>query len=145
MRHRGSVLVINNDGCVHVAPWGELATLSCIQRGIAGVVIDGAARDIDDIRAMNFPLFARAVVPNAGEPKGFGEINAEIQCCGQYIRPGDWIVGDESGVVVIPGERAYEVARRALEVKKTEARIREEIRRGSTLSAVAELIKWEKK
>ena len=108
-------------------------------------MIDGAARDIDDIRAMNFPLFARAVVPNPGEPKGFGEINAEIQCCGQYIRPGDWIVGDESGVVVIPGERAYEVARRALEVKKTEARIREEIRRGSTLSAVAELIKWEKK
>jgi len=141
----GSVLVINNDGCVHVAPWGELATLSCIQRGIVGVVIDGAARDIDDIRAMKFPLFARAVVPNAGEPKGFGEINAEIQCCGQYIRPGDWVVGDESGVVVIPGERAYEVARRALEVKKTEARIREEIRRGSTLSAVAELIKWEKK
>jgi 3-hexulose-6-phosphate synthase/6-phospho-3-hexuloisomerase len=141
----GSVLVINNDGGIHVAPWGELATLSCIQRGIAGVVIDGAARDIDDIRALNFPLFARAVVPNAGEPKGYGEINTEIQCCGQAVRPGDWIVGDESGVVAIPGERAYEVARRALEVKKTEARIREEIRRGSTLSAVAELIKWEKK
>jgi len=141
----GSVLVINNDDGIHVAPWGELATLSCLQRGIAGVVIDGAARDIDDIRAMKFPLFARAVVPNAGEPKGYGEINTEILCCGQYIRPGDWIVGDESGVVAIPGERAYEVARRALEVKKTEARIREEIRRGSTLSTVAELIKWEKK
>ncbi len=142
---RGSVLVINNDNCVDVAPWGELATLSCIQKGIAGVVIDGAVRDIDDIRMMKFPLFARAVVPNAGEPKGFGEINAEIRCCGQTIRPGDWIVGDESGVVAIPSERAYEVARRALEVKKTEARIREEIRRGSTLSEVSELIKWEKK
>ncbi|HVP96675.1 3-hexulose-6-phosphate synthase [Methanoregula sp.] len=141
----GSILVINNDGGNHVAPWGELATLSCIQRGIAGVVIDGAARDIDDIRAMKFPLFAKAVVPNAGEPKGFGEINTEILCCGQQIRPGDWIVGDESGVVAIPGERAYEVARRALEVKKAEARIREEIRRGSTLSTVAELIKWEKR
>jgi len=141
----GSVLVISNDGGIHVAPWGELATLSCTQRGIAGVVIDGAARDIDDIRAMNFPLFARAIVPNAGEPKGYGEINTEIQCCGQSVRPGDWIVGDESGVVAIPSERAYEIARRALEVKKTEARIREEIRRGSTLSTVAELIKWEKK
>jgi 3-hexulose-6-phosphate synthase/6-phospho-3-hexuloisomerase len=142
---RGSVLVINNDSGVHVAPWGELATLSCIQKGIAGVVIDGAVRDIDDIREMKFPVFARAIVPNAGEPKGFGEINAEIQCCGQNICPGDWIAGDESGVVVIPGERAYEIARRALEVKKTESRIREEIRRGSTLSAVSELIKWEKK
>jgi len=142
---KGDVLVINNDGGTHVAPWGELATLSARNRGIAGVVIDGAARDIDDIRRMGFPLFARATVPNAGEPKGLGEINTEITCCGQIVRPGDWIVGDESGVVVIPRERAYEVARRALEVKKTEERIREEIRRGSTLSRVSELLRWEKK
>jgi len=138
------VIVINNDGCTHVAPWGELATLSCLSKGINGVVIDGAVRDVDDIRAMKFPLFAKAVVPNAGEPKGFGEINAEIRCCGQQVSPGDWIIGDESGVVVIPKKRAYEVARRALEVRKNEERIREEIRRGSTLSTVSELIKWEK-
>jgi len=142
---RGDVIVINNDGGIHVAPWGELATLSCVKKGISGVVIDGAVRDVDDIRAMKFPLFAKAIVPNAGEPKGFGEINAEIQCAGQFVRPSDWIVGDESGVVVIPSARAYEVARRALEVRKNEERIREEIRRGSTLSEVAELIKWEKK
>ncbi|MDO9324967.1 MAG: 3-hexulose-6-phosphate synthase [Methanoregula sp.] len=138
------VIVISNDGCTHVAPWGELATLSCVKKGISGVVIDGAVRDVDDIRAMKFPLFAKAIVPNAGEPKGFGEINAEIHCAGQCVCPGDWIVGDESGVVVIPAKRAYEVARRALEVRKNEERIREEIRRGSTLSEVAELIKWEK-
>ncbi len=139
------VIVINNDGITHIAPWGELATLSCVKKGIAGVVIDGAVRDVDDIREMKFPLFARTIVPNAGEPKGFGEINAEIQCCGQSVRPGDWITGDESGVVVIPAERAYEIARRALEIKKNEERIREEIQRGSTLSKVTELIKWEKK
>jgi len=142
---KDEVIVINNDGATHIAPWGELATLSCVKKGIAGVVIDGAVRDVDDIRAMKYPLFAKAVVPNAGEPKGFGEINAEILCGGQAVRPGDWITGDESGVVVIPAERAYEVARRALEIKKNEERIREEIRRGSTLSEVAELIKWEKK
>jgi 3-hexulose-6-phosphate synthase/6-phospho-3-hexuloisomerase len=142
---KNEVIVINNDGATHVAPWGELATLSCVKKGISGVVIDGAVRDVDEIRIMKFPLFAKAVVPNAGEPKGFGEINAEIQCGGQYVRPGDWIIGDESGVVVIPAERAYEIARRALEVRKNEERIREEIRRGCTLSEVAELIKWEKK
>jgi 3-hexulose-6-phosphate synthase/6-phospho-3-hexuloisomerase len=142
---KNEVIVINNDGATHVAPWGELATRSCVKKGISGVVIDGAVRDVDDIRIMKFPLFAKAVVPNAGEPKGFGEINAEIRCCGQYVRPGDWIIGDESGVVVIPAERAYEIARRALEVRKNEERIREEIRRGSTLSEVAELKKWEKK
>jgi len=143
--NRDDVIVINNDGGMHVAPWGELATLSCIKKGIAGVIIDGAVRDVDDIRIMKFPLFAKSTVPNAGEPKGMGEINAEIQCCGQSVKPGDWIIGDESGVVVIPAERALEIARRALEVRKNEERIREEIRRGSTLSQVAELIKWEKK
>lgn len=145
LSNTGDVIVINNDGGTHVAPWGELATLSCVKKGVAGVVIDGAVRDVDDIRTMKFPLFAKAIVPNAGEPKGMGEINAEIQCCGQPVRPGDWIIGDESGVVVIPSGRAMEIARRALEVRKNEERIREEIRRGSTLSQVAELIKWEKK
>jgi 3-hexulose-6-phosphate synthase/6-phospho-3-hexuloisomerase len=141
----GDVLVINNEGSTTVATWGELATISALSRGIAGVVIDGAVRDIDDIRMLAFPVFARAVVPNAGEPKGFGEINCEVRCGGQTVRPGDWVIGDESGVVVIPRERAYEVARRALEVKKTEERVREEIQRGSTLSRVSELVKWEKK
>jgi 3-hexulose-6-phosphate synthase/6-phospho-3-hexuloisomerase len=141
----GDVLVINNDGGTHVAPWGELATHSAQVQGVAGIVIDGAVRDVDDIRAMRFPLFARACVPNAGEPKGFGEINAEIACCGQQVRPGDWIIADESGVVVIPKERAYEVARRALEVKKNEERVREEITRGSTLAQVQELYRWEKR
>lgn len=142
---KGDVIVINNDGGKHVAPWGELATASCRERGISGVVIDGAVRDVDDIKKMKFPLFATATCPNAGEPKGFGEINAEIRCCGQAVRPGDWIIADESGVVVIPGERAYEIARRALEVRKNEERIREEITRGSTLAKVAELIRWEKR
>jgi 3-hexulose-6-phosphate synthase / 6-phospho-3-hexuloisomerase len=141
----GDIIVINNDGVTTVAPWGELASLSSMKKGVSGVVIDGAVRDVDDIRAMKFPVFAKAIVPNAGEPKGFGEINAEIRCCGQYVRQGDWIIGDESGVVVIPSERAYEIARRAMEVRKNEERIREEIQRGSTLSNVSELIKWEKK
>ncbi|RQD79215.1 MAG: bifunctional hexulose-6-phosphate synthase/ribonuclease regulator, partial [Methanocalculus sp. MSAO_Arc1] len=71
--------------------------------------------------------------------------NAEIRCCGQVVRAGDWIIGDASGVVVIPKEHAYEISRRAVEVFKTEERLREEIRRGSTLSVVMELLRWEKK
>ncbi|MDD1675259.1 MAG: bifunctional hexulose-6-phosphate synthase/ribonuclease regulator, partial [Methanomicrobiales archaeon] len=141
----GDVIVIYNDAGVTVAPWGELATMSCINKRISGVVIDGAVRDVDDIRRLRYPVFAKAAVPNAGEPKGFGEINTEITCAGQTVRPGDWIVGDESGVVVIPAERGYEVARRAIEIRKGEERIREEIRRGGTLSEVCELRKWEKK
>lgn len=141
----GNMLVINNDQGVKVAPWGELATLSCINRGVAGVVIDGAVRDVDDIRRLNYPLWATATVPNAGDPKGFGEINTEIHCAGQQVRPGDWIIADESGVVVVPKERAYEVARRSLEIKKTEERIRAEIKQGNTLAGVMNLLRWEKR
>ena len=140
----GDVIVINNNS-THVAPWGELATLSSINKGVAGVVIDGAVRDVDDIRRLNFPVFATSIVPNAGEPKGFGEINTEIQCGGQTVKPGDFIAGDDNGVVVIPRERAYEIARRAAEVEKNERRIRDEITRGKTLSEVLYLEKWEKK
>lgn len=145
LARKGDVIVVYNDGGVHVAPWGGLATMSCMNKGIAGVVIDGAVRDADEIRKLDLPVFARAIVPNAGEPKGFGEINTEITCCGQTVKPGDWIASDENGVVVIPRERAYEIARRALEVKKNEERIREEIRRGATLSQIMELLRWEKK
>jgi 3-hexulose-6-phosphate synthase/6-phospho-3-hexuloisomerase len=139
----GNVIVIYN-GSNYIAPWGGLATLSCKNKGVEGVVIDGAVRDVDEIYSMKFPLFASAITPNAGEPKGMGEINAEITCGGQTVRPGDYIVGDESGVVVVPKERAYEIARRAKEVEKNESRLYEEIRRGKTLSQVANLKKWEK-
>ncbi len=140
----GNVIVIDN-GRADVAPWGGLATLSCMNRKIEGVVIDGAVRDVDEIRKLDYPLFARAIVPNAGEPKGYGEIGAEIVCGGQVVRDGDYIVGDDSGVVVIPKERAYEIARRAKEVYKTELRIRAEIERGKSLSEVLDLAKWEKR
>jgi 3-hexulose-6-phosphate synthase/6-phospho-3-hexuloisomerase len=140
---QGEIIVINNNSN-YVAPWGELASHGCAQKGIAGVVIDGAIRDVDEIRRMKFPAFASAIVPNAGEPKGFGEINVEISCGGQAVRPGDWVIGDDNGVMVVPKERAYEVARRALEVKKNEDRVRVEIDRGKTLAQVMDLYKWEK-
>jgi 3-hexulose-6-phosphate synthase/6-phospho-3-hexuloisomerase len=139
----GDVLVIYN-GSNSIAPWGGLATLSCKIKGVEGVVVDGAVRDLQEIRPMDYPLFSSDVVPNAGDPKGMGEINSEIVCGGQTVRPGDYIVGDDSGVVVIPKERVYEIARRAKEVEKTENRLFEEISRGKTLSQVVSLQKWEK-
>jgi len=140
----GDVIVVYA-GSKDVAIWGELASWSCKQKGIAGIVIDGAVRDVEEIRRMKFPVFAKYVVPNAGEPKGFGELNVEMKCGGEEVKPGDWIIGDDNGVVVVPKERAYEIARRANEVWKNEERVREEIKGGKTLSQVLDLYKWEKK
>jgi 3-hexulose-6-phosphate synthase/6-phospho-3-hexuloisomerase len=140
---KGDVLVVDVNGG-ETAVWGELATWSAKLKGLSGVVIDGAIRDLDDIVKMDFPVFSRHVSSNAGEPKGFGEIGAEINCGGQTVRTGDWIVGDDSGVVVVPQEIAQEIANRALDVKEQENRIREEIKGGGSLGGVLKLKKWEK-
>ncbi len=141
---KGSVLVVDvNQG--RTAVWGELATWSAKLRRLAGVVIDGAVRDYDDLVKIKFPVFSRYIVPNAGEPKGLGEIGAEITCGNQTVRTGDWIIGDDSGVVVVPQEIAQEIANRALDVKEQENRIREEIKQGGSLGSVLKLKKWEKK
>ncbi len=139
---KGDVIVIDAGGS-EIAVWGELAANSAMVRGVAGVVIDGAARDIDGIIDLGFPCFSRHVAPYAGEPKGYGGIGMEIVCGGQMVRSGDWIVGDENGVIVIPQEHAVELANRSVDVWEREERIREEIRRGGTLSKVQELEKWE--
>jgi 3-hexulose-6-phosphate synthase/6-phospho-3-hexuloisomerase len=139
---RGDVIVIDAGGS-DVGVWGELASLSAQLKGVQGVVIDGAARDIETILEIGFPCFSKHVVPHAGEPKGHGGIGQEIMCGGQLVRTGDWVIGDENGVVVVLQETAVEVANRAMDVLERENRIREEIRRGGTLSSVQELEKWE--
>jgi 3-hexulose-6-phosphate synthase/6-phospho-3-hexuloisomerase len=141
---RGDVLVIDA-GAKPPAVWGELASHSCLTKGIAGVVIDGAIRDTAQIRQLGFPAFARYIVPAAGDPKGLGEMDVPIVVGHCRVCPGDWIVGDDDGVMVIPKQEAVEIANRAQDVLERENRIRAEIDAGSTLSAVAELSKWEKK
>src|SRR5438093_1101138 len=102
---KGSVLVIDGQGELNTALWGEVTTLAARLKGLQGVVIDGAIRDLYKIRRDKLPVFARAVVPNAGGAQYAGEINVPIQCGGAIVHPGDWIVGDEDGVVVVPQDR----------------------------------------
>ncbi len=144
MAEPGDVLVIDAGGILP-ACWGELATNSAIQRGLAGVVIYGAARDTGDIRELGFPLFSTLVTPTAAEAKGFGEIGVPIRIAGVDIAPGDWVIGDDDGVCVIPKEKAVEYTNRAMDVLEKENRLRAEIQAGSTLSQVGYLLRWEKK
>lgn len=139
----GTVLVIDAQAGT-TAIWGELASCSAKTKKLAGVVIDGTVRDVNDIVKMKFPVYCRHTAPNAGEPKGFGEIGGVIICGGQTVHPGDWIIGDDSGVVVVPKQQAQELANRALDVKEHENRIRQEIKQGKTLNTVIDVKKWEK-
>ena len=141
---KGEIIVVDVNGG-KTAIWGELATWSAKLKGLSGVVIDGTVRDLDDLMKIDFPIFSRYIAPNAGEPKGFGEIGSEITCGNQTVKSGDWIIGDDSGVVVVPQEIAQEIANRALDVKEQENRIREEIKSGGSLGTVVKVKKWEKK
>lgn len=102
----GDVLVIDAHGNKNLAVMGELMTTDAMSRGIVGAVVDGCVRDVEAIKRLNFPVFARGVVPNVGTTKFTGEINGNIQCGGVEVKPGDVIVGDENGVVVVPREKA---------------------------------------
>jgi len=139
----GDVLVIDaNDS--PPAMWGELATHSAMGKGLAGLVAWGAVRDTPEIVRLGFPVFASKVCANAGEPKGYGEIGVPVVIAGQTVRPGDWVVGDDDGVMVLPREQAVELANRAMYVLEKENRLRAEIEAGKTLAEVAYLQKWEK-
>ena len=141
----GQVIVVDAGGRPP-AVWGELATESCIQRKLAGIAVDGAVRDTEHIVEMKFPCFARQISSAAGYPKGYGEIGAAITIEGIEIHTGDWIVGDDDGIFVLPMARATEMANRAMDVLERENRIRAEIRSSNTtLGQVLELQRWEKK
>ena len=140
----GDVIVIDAGG-LPPAVWGELATESAKNKKLAGLVVHGAVRDTAEIRALNFPVWATAVTSHAGDPKGLGEINVPITIAGQRICPGDWIVADDDGVIVLPADQAVELANRAADVLEAENRIRTEIRDGSTLAKVVNLARWDQK
>jgi len=141
---QGDVIVIDAGGA-GPAVWGELASHSAQGKKLAGVVIDGAIRDVTEIRQMKFPAFAKMITPTAGEPKGFGEIGVPVNIGGTKVFPRDWVIGDDDGVIIIPNKKAVEFTNRAMDVLERENRIRKEIEEGGTLGKVTELLKWEKK
>ena len=98
----GAAIIIDAGGHVNNAVWGELLQLTAAKRGVAGVVIDGSARDLDFLRGSPVPMFCRGIVPAGPQKAWGGEINIPIQCGGCPVAPGDIIVGDDDGVAVVP-------------------------------------------
>lgn len=128
----GSILIINCQGYLGAGVFGEIFATSCMARGIKGVVIDGACRDKRDLIEMNFPVFSRGVNPNGTLKETCGETNATIECGGRIVTPGDIIVGDSDGVVVIPLAQAENVLEKTLAKKKKEDEMKPLLAQGKT-------------
>jgi len=107
------VIVIDGGGYQIRALWGGNVSARAQERGVAGAVVDGAVRDLDEIETLGFPVFAAAVVPTPPLREREGEIGVEISCGGLTVRPGDHVYGDRDGVVVVPAELHDELVARA--------------------------------
>lgn len=136
----GRVLVIDGHGECDTALWGGIITQAARLKGLAGVVIDGAIRDSAEIREDPLPVFARAIVPNAGGAEYPGEIAISVQCGGLAVDPGDWVVGDDDGVTVVPATRLDETLSAAEALRGVETKIAAQVARGRDL---CELLRYD--
>jgi regulator of RNase E activity RraA len=130
----GDILVVDAGGTSDVIIMGGLMSRRAAHRRIAGAIVDGSVRDVDEITAIGFPVFSRHVCPRAGTTAEIGEWQTTI-CCGRIpIRPEDWIVADRSGIVVVPTELLADVAAQAEAIHRRERLIDEGLRTGMTLT-----------
>jgi 4-hydroxy-4-methyl-2-oxoglutarate aldolase len=138
------IIVVDNGGRPDVSAWGGLLSLASKQKGLSGVVIDGACRDVDESRDVGFPVYARAVVPVTARGRIMQDsINQEIQCGGVQVHPGDLVIADGSGVVIIPLSRAQEVVSEAEKIAAHEAKMAEAVRSGRSVVEVMETLGYE--
>lgn len=135
LAEKGDVLFIRTEKDDN-AVWGELTSKTAQKKGLAGTVVYGAVRDVNAIRELNYPVFTRSIVPNAGAPLAEGEINVPLKCGDMVVNPQDVIVGDDCGVTVVPSELFPRVIKKALKIKKDEKEIISKIEKGWSLSEI---------
>lgn len=126
----GDVLVVDAGEYKEIGAWGEIASVAAFSRGVQGLVIDGAVRDTERICELKFPTFCRGVSIRGTVKKTLGDMNSIIVCGGVIVHPGDIILGDGDGVVVIPKKDVQETYQKAMEREKRERKMMEELRRG---------------
>lgn len=130
----GQVVVIDNDGRLDATVWGDILTWVASEKGIAGTVIDGVCRDSDRCVELGYPVFARANTMRTGKDRVTADAyNVAVQIAGIRVAPGDWLMGDADGVVVIPADRAEEVLKIAEEIEAVEDQIRAAVKQGMRL------------
>ncbi len=130
----GQVVVIDNGGRLDCTVWGDLMTISASGRGIAATVIDGVCRDIPGIKACHYPVFSKGSYMVTGKDRvQCDAVNGPVSIAGLQVKPGDIMLGDDTGVLVIPMEKAEAVCEVARNIAEKEQKIEQELRKGSSL------------
>ena len=140
----GDVIAIDNHGDTQNNCWGEILSCAAKMKGISGVIIDGAARDVDICEELDFPIFARAVVPITARGRIMQEdFDCMIRLGDVQVRPDDVLVGDINGVVVIPPERIDEVLTEAEKLMEKEESMKKDILSGLDILEVDKKYNYE--
>lgn len=133
----GEIAVVATGDSKRNAPWGELLSTAALGRGARGAVIDGLVRDVKKIQALGFPVFAAGIKPVDSRGRGLVvDYNVPVDCGGVPVTPGDLVVGDFDGVVVIPARAVTDVVRLATEKVMRENQSRAELMKGKLLREV---------
>ncbi len=126
----GDIVVVGTGGNTSSAVFGELMCHTAVAKKLGGIVVDGAIRDVEGISALGFPAFSRSVSPGGCDKDGPGEINVPLACGDTVVMPGDIVVGDESGIAVVPRDHAEQVLRLVSELMTRESARIAEIQQG---------------
>jgi 4-hydroxy-4-methyl-2-oxoglutarate aldolase len=130
----GDVIVMAAGGRTDAAVWGGLLSLAAATRGVGGVIVDGACRDVDDSQELGFPVYARVAVPTTARGRIVEETTgAPVEVAGTLVRTGDLAIADGSGVVFVAAERAGEVVTLAQELAARERLMAQELRTGKSV------------
>jgi 4-hydroxy-4-methyl-2-oxoglutarate aldolase len=129
----GDVLVVDAKAFVDAGPWGDVLTFAAQQIGIAGLVIDGAVRDASQIVEMGFPVFCRGLSIRGTNKHQPGKLNLPLILGGAAVRPGDIVVGDRDGLVIVAADEVPEVIAASAAREQTEAQMRERLAQGATM------------
>lgn len=141
----GDVIVIDGGGRADVSAMGGLSTLIAKKYGLAGSIVDCGVRDIQDIRGLDYPVWSRGITPITGKFRFEAlEVNGPVVCCGVAVHPGDLVVADETGVIIIPQKDIQEVIRLAIEALKKESKLIEAIEGGSSFEEIKKILSPEK-
>jgi len=133
----GDIIVIDNRGDLNNNCWGEVLSMGAKMKGVSGVVVDGAARDIDMCKEFEFPVYARGTIPITARGRIMQEsFNEVIRIGDVQVRPGDIIIADVNGVVIIPVEKLDEVLGAAEDIFKKEAAMVEDLKNGLSMLEV---------
>lgn len=135
----GQVVVIDNAGRTYCTVWGDIMTFTAKAKGIEGTLIDGVCRDVNGIKELDYAIYTKGKYMVTGKERvEVDSVNIPVAISGVQVRPGDLILGDDSGALCIPAEKAEEILKIAKTIEETEQKIIAEVKNGSTLKAARE-------